>query len=134
METDIKLLAMKVLQRRDSSLTAVSEHEIENTPVRLPETVTETVTTLPVSQSQRLGNETETRPAKGRKKRGPTGSCCYDWLAGYEGLRLHCVTHQHSQGQDTVFRICSGGYDTLLEMLEQGWLTGLALRDAQRLQ
>lgn len=61
-------------------------------------------------------------------------TCRYDWKPGYEGLRLHCVTHHHGEGTDTVFRVCYGGYDTLLEMLERGFLTGQALKEARRPQ
>jgi hypothetical protein len=63
METDIKLLVMKVLQRHSGSLTAVSEDESQNNPVRLPETGPERLSdssSLKVSQSHTLQDETET--------------------------------------------------------------------------
>ena len=63
MEGDLKSLAMKVLQKQSASLTVVPEDEPQNNPVRLPETGPERPldsSSLKVSQSQRLGDETET--------------------------------------------------------------------------
>lgn len=59
-------------------------------------------------------------------------SCRYDWITGYRGLRLHCVTHPHGVGTATVFRMVSGGRDVLLEMRDRGILTGQALHDVER--
>ncbi len=75
----------------------------------------------------------KSRSAPCGAKANPPG-CRYDWASGYEGRRLHCVTHRHGQATDTVFRTCYGGYDTLADMLEAGFLTGAALEDAQRTQ
>lgn len=67
-----------------------------------------------------------TRPAK------PI-ACRYDWIPGYCGVRLHCVVgHKHRDGDNAVFRMNLGGYDTLAEMMRNGVLTGQALQDARR--
>ena len=71
----------------------------------------------------------KSRPAKEQAK---ATACRYDWIPGYRGLRLHCVIHHHASGGNTVFRTNRGGYDTLLEMLSLGVLTGEALQHAQR--
>jgi hypothetical protein len=36
--------------------------------------------------------------------------CRYDWKPGWRGLRLHCVSHDHSAGTDTAFRSTWRGY------------------------
>lgn len=59
--------------------------------------------------------------------------CRYDWIPGYRGLRLHCVTHLHGGATATVFRMVSSGRDVLLEMRELGILVYQALHDARRL-
>ena len=61
-----------------------------------------------------------------------TSECRYDWIPRYRGIRLQCIAHKHPGGGTTVFRTSSGGYDTLLDMLRYGLLTGQALADAQR--
>lgn len=66
------------------------------------------------------------------KEQAKATACRYDWIAGYRGLRLHCVTHCHQHGTATVFRATSGGRDTLAEMLAAGVLMGQALADAWR--
>ncbi len=70
------------------------------------------------------------RPAIAPKPGKPI-ECRYDWQPGYRGLRLTCVAHWHQAHTATVFRTSCGG-DVLLEMLEEGILTGAALQDARR--
>ncbi len=74
----------------------------------------------------------KSRSTPGGAKANLSG-CRYDWANGYRGLRLRCVTHNHGGGS-AVFRTAYGGYDTLLEMLGLGYLSGQALDDAQRTQ
>jgi hypothetical protein len=62
------------------------------------------------------------------------GQCTYDWQAGYRGLRLHCVAHQHAAGTATVFVMRWAGHDTFREMADLGILSGQALEDARRVQ
>lgn len=73
----------------------------------------------------------KSRPAASAPKGNPSG-CKYDWVPGYRGLRLRCITHGHEQGSNTIFRTTYAGYDTLLEMFRLGYLSGSALDDAQR--
>ena len=69
------------------------------------------------------------RPARGQTSKAP---CRFDWAEGYRGIKLMCVVHRHPAGRASVFRRTWQGYDTLLDMKEKGFLSGLAFEDARR--
>ena len=81
---------------------------------------------------QALRNRPAICSKEARAETGKVVTCRYDWIAGYRGLRLHCVAHHHAAGTATVFRVTSFGHDVLLEMARLGILTGQALEDARR--
>jgi hypothetical protein len=66
------------------------------------------------------------RPAFARE----VGSCRFDWVLGFRGRRLECVTgHKH---RDKTVLILPGG-STLKDLHASNRLVGLALQDAERL-
>ena len=81
----------------------------------------------PQDESRLSGQTIEPSPSQAIGGR----TCKCDWKDGYHGRRLHCVAHP-AHGGTTVFRLVSGGYDTLAELLRLEMLTGEALADAQR--
>jgi hypothetical protein len=148
---DLKSLAAKVLERNARARHACNTGEkacctgvgqkagaatlfatLRTAPAEGPKTA-------PLPSGERPKNQpaTATRPGRipPRLPKSDACRCQYDWAPVFRGVRLRCVTHHGGHGPgSTVIRIFYDGHDTLLDMLENDFLTGLALADAERPQ